>query len=332
MNDEQPELPKRLPQWLRKRLPAPPHTRQIAALLARLGLHTVCSSARCPNRAECFSRRTATFMILGDICTRSCRFCAVGHGQPAPPRADEPEAVAQAAAAMGLKHVVITCVTRDDLADGGAEHFARTIIAIRSRLPQAVSEVLTSDFAGKTSSIDTVLSANPDIFNHNLETVERLTPTVRPQASYRRSLSVLDHAKRASHGLSVSPSRNHADTTSGDPASRDPYGQVRQGAVALENGKPLYTKSGLMLGLGETPDEILQAMHDLRTVGCDILTIGQYLCPSWAHLPVAEFVEPAQFELYRAKALAMGFAAVASGPFIRSSYNAQDLFEKRTRV
>lgn len=292
--------PGRLPKWLKKPLVQSPQAQQVRGLLRQLGLNTVCSSAHCPNMAECFSRRTATFMILGQNCTRSCRFCAVGHDAPTPPRQDEPAAVAQAACEMGLRHVVVTCVTRDDLPDGGADHFARTIRALRAKLPDAIIEVLTSDFQGRHESIDTVLAAGPDIFNHNLETVGRLSPIVRPQADYRRSLEVLSYAARIGRA----------------PASTD-------------NLPKLYIKSGLMAGLGETPDEMRQAMRDLRQAGCDMLTVGQYLAPSAQHYPAQEFITPEQFERYRQDALTLGFLAVASGPFVRSSYNAQSVFQQR---
>jgi lipoic acid synthetase len=303
--------PTRFPPWLRKRIPAGGEAAEVRRLLAELGLATVCSSAHCPNLPECYARGTATFLILGDSCTRSCRFCAIQRRPPGPLRDDEPEAVAEAAARLHLRHVVITSVTRDDLADGGARHFARTIRAVRERLPQAVIEVLTPDFRGDAAAIDAVLDAQPDLFNHHVETVPRLYPTVRPEADYRRSLAVLAHAKSRAGGAPA-------------PADACP----RNGGVGMP--PTLFTKSGLMLGLGETADEVRSCLADLRRVGCDIVTIGQYLSPSRAHLPVARFVEPAEFAAWEAEARALGFAAVASGPFVRSSYQAQSVFENRS--
>jgi len=289
-----PAAPKRrLPPWLKRRIPAGAKLREVTDLLAALELTTVCDGAHCPNRGECFARGTATFMILGDHCTRNCRFCAVEPGDPGPPRADEPEAVAEASRRLGLRYVVITSVTRDDLPDGGAAHFARTIAAVRAACEGARVEVLTPDFLGDTDAIDTVLAARPDVFNHNVETIARLYDAVRPQADYRRSLDVLAYAARRGEGL--------------------------------------VTKSGLMVGLGETPDEVRRAMEDLRGVGCEVLTIGQYLAPSSAHVPVARFVEPAEFDRWRDEGLAMGFAAVAAGPFVRSSYHAEHVFDDARR-
>ena len=285
----------RFPAWIRKRIPTGQEAARVRGLLAELELDTVCSRAHCPNLPECFARGTATFLILGTSCTRSCRFCAVGTAPPGPLRPEEPEAVAEACAALGLRHVVVTSVTRDDLPDGGAAHFAETIRAVRARLPRAVIEVLTPDFQGEAAAIETVLDARPDIFNHNVETVPRLYPAVRPQADYRRSLAVLGLAKRR---------------------------------VADRPGR-LYTKSGLMVGLGEQPAEVSAALRDLRDVGCDILTIGQYLAPSAAHHPVARFVEPAEFAAWEAEARSLGFAAVAAGPFVRSSYQAEEVFRER---
>ena len=287
----------RFPPWLRKRIPTGEEAARVGRLLAELGLATVCSGAHCPNLPECYARGTATFLILGHTCTRSCRFCAIEKAAPGPLREDEPEAVAEACARLALRHVVITSVTRDDLADGGAAHFAGTIRAVRERLPKTIIEVLTPDFQGRTDAIDTVLAALPDIFNHNVETVPRLYPTVRPEADYRRSLDVLAYARR----------RTQAD------------------------GATLYTKSGLMVGLGETADEVRAVLGDLRAAGCDILTLGQYLAPSAAHLPVARFVEPAEFAAWEAEARALGFAAVAAGPFVRSSYQAESVFRGRSQ-
>ena len=283
----------RFPSWLRLRIGPAGRSGEVRRLLGNLRLETVCSGANCPNISECFGRGTAAFMILGATCTRSCRFCAVPTGKPAPLRDDEPEAVADASGRLGLKHVVITSVTRDDLPDGGAGHFAKTICAVRTRLPQTTIEVLTPDFQGDRAAIDTVLTAGPDVFNHNIETVPRLYPLVRPQARYKRSLDVLAYAKRR----------------------------------ASEVGMKLLTKSGMMVGLGEMRDEVRGAMRDLRDVGCDILTIGQYLAPSPEHTPIARFVEPAEFDAMRAEALGMGFLSVAAGPFVRSSYRAEEVLK-----
>jgi len=257
------------------------------ALLEELKLHTVCQSAMCPNHWECWSKGTATFMIAGDRCTRACGFCAVTTARPFPLEADEPSRVAEATRRMRLKHVVITAVARDDLPDGGASHFRATIAAVRTLNPDTVIEVLTPDFNDKDESIDAVLAAQPHIFNHNLETVRRLTPAVRSRATYDRSLSVL-------------------------------------GKVKSKGGNSVYTKSGLMLGLGETEHELRTALEDLRRVGCDILTLGQYLQPTLKHLPVVEYVSPARFEAYGEQARAMGFVHVASGPMVRSSYHAEE--------
>lgn len=294
---EPPKAAHRFPPWLRKRVPTGEAAARVRHLLAGLGLQTVCAGAHCPNLPECFARGTATFLILGNACTRSCRFCAIPNGPPGPPRGEEPDAVAEACAQLGLRHVVITSVTRDDLPDGGAGHFATTIRAVRRRMPETVIEVLTPDFQGRSASVDIVLDAEPHIFNHNVETAPRLYPQVRPEADYRRSLDVLAYAKRR--------------------AGRDL--------------PPLYTKSGLMVGLGETDDEVRTILRDLRAVGCDMVTIGQYLAPSPAHVPIARFVEPAQFEAWQTEARALGFAAVAAGPFVRSSYHAESVFEGRSR-
>ncbi len=257
----------------------------------------------CPNHWECWSKGTATFMIGGDRCTRACRFCAVTTARPLPLEEDEPARVAEATHRMRLKHVVITAVARDDLSDGGGNHFKRTVEAVRRLNPRTIIEVLTPDFNDRDEAIDAVLSARPHIFNHNLETVRRLTPAVRSRATYDRSLSVLAKAKKRAE-LSPWQSRTADETRAA--TSR------------------LYTKSGLMLGLGETEEEVLDALQDLRQVGCDILTLGQYLQPTLHHLPVREYISPAQFEAYGRQARAMGFVHVASRPMVRSSYHADE--------
>lgn len=281
----QSNLARRLPNWLRRPLPIGGAFAKTQSLLDKLELHTVCESAKCHNRWECWSRGTAAFMIAGKRCTRACGFCAVSTAKPLPLEKDEPERVAEAVARMNLKHVVITAVARDDLADGGSAHFARTIAAVRQKNPGIVIEVLTPDFNGKLDAVRTVLGARPEIFNHNIETVRRLTPSVRSRATYDRSLEVLRLAKK------------WADY-------------------------PIATKSGLMLGLSEREAEIFQTMDDLRAVECDILTMGQYLQPTLRHLPVAEFVSPEQFASLQRRAEAKGFQHVASGPMVRSSYHA----------
>ena len=280
---------RRFPPWIRKRAGAGDEGARVRALLADLRLATVCSSAHCPNLCECYGRGTATFLLLGSTCTRGCRFCAIRRADPGPPREDEPEAVAEAAERLGLKHVVVTSVTRDDLADGGAGHFARTIRAVRARLPQAAVEVLTPDFQGSEEAIETVLDAGPNVFNHNVETVPRLYPVVRPEADYERSLGVLRYAARRA-------------------ATKD---------------LKTWTKSGLMVGLGETDEEIRAVLWDLRGAGCEIVTIGQYLAPSASHARVERFVEPERFAEWEREARAMGFCAAAAGPFVRSSYRAE---------
>jgi lipoic acid synthetase len=277
----------RLPQWLRTRLPTSDSFAQTRALLDELRLHTVCQSAMCPNHWECWSKGTATFMIAGDRCTRACGFCAVNTAKPLPLEPDEPARVAEAARRLRLRHVVLTAVARDDLADGGADHFKRTIETVRALSPETVIEVLTSDFNARAASIDTVLAASPHIFNHNLETVRRLTPAVRSRATYDRSLGVLSRAKVQSAGR-------------------------------------VFTKSGLMLGLGETEAELLTALADLRQAGCDILTLGQYLQPTLKHLPVVAYLPPEKFLEYGQRARVMGFRHVASAPMVRSSYHADE--------
>jgi lipoic acid synthetase len=280
---------RRLPPWLHKRIPAGGHTGVVQRIIDALHLATVCHGAKCPNRAECFACGTLTFMIMGGVCTRACGFCAVQRGAPPPLPSEEPEAVAEAAQRLGLRHVVITSVTRDDLPDGGAAHFAKTVRAVRRRLPSATIEVLTPDFNGNTDAIDCVLDAGCNVFNHNLETVQHLTARVRPQADYDRSLGVLAHAATW---------RSAAERSS------------------------MQIKSGLMLGLGESDDDVLTSLQELRSAGCGVLTLGQYLQPGPENLPVARFVQPAEFDAWRERVLALGFRAVAAGPWVRSSYQA----------
>jgi lipoic acid synthetase len=277
------------PAWLRRRLPTGPTFENVKALIHQDRLHTVCQEARCPNLWECYSSRTATFLIMGSRCTRNCRFCAVSTGPIEPPDPDEPARVADAAAQMELNYVVVTSVTRDDLPDGGADLFARTIHALRGRIADVCVEVLIPDFQGDPQSLRTVVDARPDVLNHNIETVPRLYPQVRPQAIYRRSLDLLYQARRY------------------DP--------------------DMATKSGLMLGLGETRDEIRATLKDLRQVDCRMLTLGQYLQPSKDHLPVVRYVPPEEFDDWRRAALELGFCEVASGPFVRSSYHAKQLYQ-----
>jgi lipoic acid synthetase len=277
----------RIPEWLRLKLPTGDTFGQTRNLLDGLRLHTVCESAKCPNHWECWSKGTATFMIAGDRCTRACGFCAVSTARPLALEPDEPQRVAEATRRMNLKHVVITAVARDDLDDGGAEHFRRTIDAVRAANPGIVIEILVPDFLDKDDAIENVLAANPHIYNHNLETVRRLTPAVRSRATYDRSLSVLRKVKE-------------------------------------KRGDTVYTKSGIMLGLGETEEELMTALADLRAVDCDVLTLGQYLQPTLKHLPVVEFIPPSTFEEYGERARRMGFVHVASGPMVRSSYHADD--------
>ena len=277
----------RLPEWLRTKLPTADSFTQTRSLLDELKLHTVCESAKCPNHWECWSKGTATFMIAGDRCTRACGFCAVSTAKPLPLEADEPGRVAEATRRMRLRHIVITAVARDDLADGGADHFQKTVEAVRELNPGIVIEVLVPDFNESDAAIEAVLAAHPHIFNHNLETVRRLTPSARHRATYDRSLSVLRKVK-------------------------------------AKRGNTIYTKSGLMLGLGEKEEEVIVALEDLRSVGCDILTLGQYLQPTLKHLPVAEFVSPEKFEEFGQRAGELGFVHVASGPMVRSSYHADE--------
>jgi lipoic acid synthetase len=284
----------RLPEWLRIKLPTSDSFAQTRNLLGELKLHTVCESAKCPNHWECWEKGTATFMIAGDRCTRACGFCAVSTAKPLPLEADEPLRVAEATRRMKLKHVVITAVARDDVADGGAEHFRQTIEEVRKLNPGIVIEVLVPDFQDSDESIERVLAANPQIFNHNLETVRRLTPDVRHRATYDRSLSVLRKAKERGTQNSKLKTQN------------------------------FFTKSGLMLGLGEREEEVLTALQDLRAAGCDILTLGQYLQPTLKHLAMVEFVSPEKFAFFKQQAEALGFIHVASGPMVRSSYHADE--------
>lgn len=283
---EPPPPARRLPPWLKRPLPVGNENFFTHTLLRELRLETVCENARCPNRPECYARRTATFMILGNICTRPCGFCSVPRGTPEALEDDEPERVAEAALRLGLRHVVITSVTRDDLPDGGADHFYRCVLAVRARTGAAV-EVLTPDFLGDRAAIDRVLEAQPEIFNHNTETVPRFYRKVRGRADYQRSLDLLGHVKRQA-----------------------PH---------------LLTKSGLMLGLGETSEELLDTLGDLRAVGCDMLTLGQYLTPTLKHIPVARYLPPAEFDELGELARSLGFRHVASGPFVRSSYHADEM-------
>ncbi len=284
----------RLPAWLKRPLPAGNGNNFTAHLIEDLKLETVCESARCPNRPECWSRRTATFMIMGNLCTRTCSFCSVPKGAPEHLEDDEPARLAEAAARLGLKHVVITSVTRDDLPDGGANHFVRCIAAVRERLPSAAVEVLTPDFLGDAAAIDAVTDAAPEVFNHNLETVPRLHRIVRGRATYARSLGLLDRVKR-----------------------RAPH---------------VVTKAGLMLGVGETIDELFEVFADLRAIRCDVLTLGQYLAPTAKHIPVARFVPPAEFDSLAALARLLGFKQVVAGPYVRSSYHADDMVPTREGI
>jgi lipoic acid synthetase len=277
------------PSWLKKRLPPYQDLARVKSILNETDLHTVCEEARCPNLGECFAGGTATFLILGRICTRACGFCAVERGVPAPPDEAGPERVSHAVQKMGLHYVVVTSVTRDDLPDGGASFFAKTIQAIRALNPETKIEVLIPDFKGDQNSLKTVLKERPEILNHNIETIRRLYPRVRPQADYERSLNLLK-------------------------TSKDDYPHIA-------------TKSGLMLGFGETREEVLEVLRDLRETGCNFLTIGQYLQPRQDRLPVIRFIPPEEFEEYKRAGEAMGFRAVASGPFVRSSFHASEMFK-----
>jgi lipoyl synthase len=273
---------RRHPAWIRATLPTSPNFFDVKRRVKELELHTVCQSASCPNIGECWTRRALTIMILGDICTRSCRFCDVATGRPRPPDPDEPRRVAEMLGELDLEHTVITCVDRDDLRDGGAAHWAETIRRVKEACPSMTLEVLTGDFKGNTDHVDIVLEAEPDVLSHNLETVPRLSRQVRVQASYPRSYRILEHARR-------------------------------RGAVV---------KTGLMLGLGETLDEVREVLRECRELGVDIITLGQYLQPSKKHLPVARYVPPEEFEALRDHALDLGFPHIESGPLVRSSYHA----------
>lgn len=278
------------PDWLRVRFPTGPNYLELKNIMRSRSLHTVCEEAHCPNIGECWEHRTATLMILGRVCTRACRFCAITTGLPVGVDNGEPERVAQTVDDLGLRHAVITSVARDDLPDGGASIFAETIRAIRRRRPACSVEVLIPDFAGSAEALQVVMDARPDILNHNIETVRRLQRKVRAKAFYERSLEVLQRAK--------------------------------------EMAPDVLTKSGMMLGLGETRDEISEALRDLRAVGCDIVTIGQYLRPSEFHLPIVRYVPPSEFAEIKAEGMALGFKHVESGPLVRSSYHAHEQVQR----
>jgi lipoyl synthase len=282
-----------MPRWLHRPIVAGRNLHETDAILRELRLHTVCENARCPNRMECFSCRTATFMLLGKVCTRGCTFCSVAKGAPGEVDAEEPERVAEAAVGMGLEHVVITSVTRDDLPDGGATQFAASIRAVRRRLPGATVEVLTPDFQGDLDALNLVLAERPDVFNHNLETVEELYAKVRPQADYARSLRLLEAAREMMPGIEI--------------------------------------KSGLMVGLGETRSQLARLFRDMAEAGCDMLTIGQYLRPSREQLKVERFLSPREFEELGVEAEEAGISRVASAPFVRSSYRAKEFLHKQEK-
>jgi len=327
----------KLPPWLIKKVPKQKNIRRIQELLGSALLCTVCQSAQCPNIGECFSKNTLTFMILGDVCTRSCRFCAVkkiGQLTTHNPRPDlqltthnscplpltpyplpldpaEPQSIADAAKKLGLNYVVITSVTRDDLPDGGAGHFAKCITTLKSQIPGVQVEVLVPDFNGNLSALETVLAAGPKVLNHNVETVPRLYPEIRPQADFARSLKILS-----------------APQIGGQAASKLPanQGKPEQAAAKAEKNR-IYTKSGFMVGLGETQEEVFALLKSLRDAAVDIVTIGQYLAPSQKLDPVKEFVPPDVFEKYRGRAKSLGFLQVAAGPFVRSSYQAENMWK-----
>ena len=272
------------PEWLKIRLHRTAEYADVQRIVRDHSLHTICSSGLCPNKAECWSRRTATFMILGEICTRNCRFCATLSGRPLPPDPSEPAKLAESVRLMGLRHVVVTSVTRDDLPDGGAAHWAECVRAIRAENPDVTIELLIPDLDAQPAPLDVVVASKPDIIGHNIETVERLTPVVRSKAKYRTSLETLRYL----------------------------------------SAQGVATKSGLMVGLGESDDEVLQTLHDLRDAGVGIVTLGQYLRPTLEHYPVAAYITPEKFEWYRLKALEMGFSYCASAPLVRSSYMAEE--------
>lgn len=286
MSQTETELEERMPRWMHRTVRCGPAIRRVEQVLQEEGLNTVCSGARCPNRGECFAAGTATFMIMGDVCTRDCRFCAVPAGPVRLLDTSESEAVARAAEALGLKHVVVTSVTRDDLEDGGAGHFASTVIALRKALPDATLEVLVPDFKGERGAVDAVVETSPDVFNHNVETAKALYPTVRPQADYERSLAVL--------------------------------------ARAAEKG--IVTKSGFMVGIGESWSEVEGILYDLKDAGCRMVTVGQYLRPTAASLPVARYWRLDEFAEIEERARGLGFDGVAAGPLVRSSYFAHNMF------
>lgn len=271
------------PEWLKKKMDMNA-VKEMEDMLRSLSLNTVCEGANCPNRGECFKNKTATFMILGNVCTRNCTFCDVTKGCPSFLDPSEPENVAKAVQKLGLKHTVVTSVTRDDLADGGADHFAKTIRELKRKMPDSTVEVLIPDFQGDINALQTVIAARPEIINHNIETVPSLYSVVRPMAIYKRSLELLERVKTLTDGI--------------------------------------YSKSGIMVGLGETPEQVYSVMDDLVAIGCDLLTIGQYLRPSKDHIEIAEYITPDQFDEYKRIGLQKGFKYIASGPFVRSSYNA----------
>ena len=306
----------RLPPWLRKSGGHFASVHDLKSELRRLRLHTVCESARCPNLHECFHRGAATFMILGNLCTRGCGFCSVPKSRrPGPLDPEEPAHVARMAQAMRLRYVVITSVNRDDLPDGGSQHFAQTVREVRRALPEARVEVLTPDFCGDLDAVARVLDASPDVFNHNLETVPRLYRTVRPQADYRQSLAVLRFASElAGRGAGLRPAILNRDANGGAGLRPAILNRDREGAALV--------KSGAMLGLGETPAEVELLLRDLRDAQVDVVTLGQYPQPARRNLPVAEYITPERFESYRGYGLSLGFKMVFSGPLVRSSYMA----------
>ena len=282
------QLHERKPDWLKIRLTTSPTYEEVKGLIKAHNLHTVCREAQCPNMIHCFGRRTATFLLMGDICTRSCRFCAVKTGKPEALDSKEPERVADAVKTLGLRYVVLTSVNRDELPDGGAGHFAEAVRQIRLRIKPITIEALIPDFKGSREALRTVVEAHPEVINHNVETVPRLYREVRPQAKYERSLEVIRWVK--------------------------------------DENPTITSKSGLMAGLGERPEEILGVMEDLRRANCSIMTIGQYLAPSSLHHPVVEYVEPDQFAFYKREGLARGFSSIASGPLVRSSFHAEESY------